>query len=176
MLMKRIDIRQNKILFIETIVVVIAILFALLLIFYSVLFSIFNDFRRQNYDEQYLLEIYQEDENDFNKLVTLIKDKEIETISHGLMIDKSENYVYINTLYYQSSSALEKSNLDDVAYYSYNIFDKYDFDVIENNNETVSFTYFSASVELVYDNLGNQLNSNREYKEINDNWYIHSFS
>lgn len=97
--MKRFNLRQNKLLFCETIFVIAVIIIAICLILYSSLFSIFNDLRRQNYDETYLLEIYQKEKSNLTNLVLLIKNNDVETISHGIMIDKTQNYYYVDSLY-----------------------------------------------------------------------------
>lgn len=148
--MKRFNLRQNKLLFCETIFVIAVIIIAICLILYSSLFSIFNDLRRQNYDETYLLEIYQKEKSNLTNLVLLIKNNDIETISHGIMIDKTQNYYYLDSLYYQTDSNLTKSKLKSISSYAYDIFDKYDFDVIENDDNSITFTYLSAGFELTY--------------------------
>lgn len=148
--MKRYNLRQNKLLFCETIIVIAVIIIAICLILYSSLFSIFNDLRRQNYDETYLLEIYQKEKSNLTNLVLLIKNNDVETISHGIMIDKTQNYYYLDTLYYQTDSTLTKAELNSISSYAYDIFDKYDFDVIENNDNSITFTYLSAGIELTY--------------------------
>ena len=173
--MKKFNLKHNRVLFIETIVAVTVIIIIISTILYSIFFDVFNDIRRQNYDEHYLSEIYREEKDNLNKLVSLIQQNDIETISHGITIDRTQNYYYLASLYYQTDTNLSETELNCISAYAYNIFDKYDFDEIKNDNDSVTFTFFSANIELVYGNLYDPFSSNEDDIKINDNWSILKF-
>lgn len=170
--MKQFHIKQNKFLLIQTIIFITLILLVCLLSIYSIIFEIFNDYRRQNYDDQHLIDIYEKDRDKFNTIVSLINDHNIDIISHGFLIDKTEKYFYLNTLYYQTNSYLDNKELNAISSNAYYLFDNYDFDVIENDNSIITFTYCSANIELVYDTSCSQADCGNYYKKVDDNWFV----
>ena len=170
--MKQFHLKQNKFLLVQTIILISVVLLVCLLSLYSIIFEIFNDYRRQNYDDNHLFEIYETDREKFNTIVLLINKYNIETISHGFMIDKTENYFYLDTLYYQTNSDLDNKELNAISTNAYYIFDNYDFDVIENDNSIITFTYCSSNIELVYDNSCNKADCGIYYKKLDDNWFV----
>ena len=170
--MKQFHLKQNKFLLVQTIILISVVLLVCLLSLYSMIFEIFNDYRRQNYDDNHLFEIYETDREKFNTIVSLINKYNIETISHGFMIDKTENYFYLDTLYYQTNSDLDNKELNAISTNAYYIFDNYDFDVIENDNSIITFTYCSANIELVYDTSCNKADCGIYYKKVDDNWFV----
>ena len=170
--MKQFHLKQNKFLLVQTIILISVVLLVCLLSLYSMIFEIFNDYRRQNYDDNHLFEIYETDREKFNTIVLLINKYNIETISHGFMIDKTENYFYLDTLYYQTNSDLDNKELNAISTNAYYIFDNYDFDVIENDNSIITFTYCSANIELVYDTSCNKADCGIYYKKVDDNWFV----
>ena len=139
--MENIDFKKHRLFLVETIVFVVIIAAFILGGIYSILFTVIDDVRRKDYDTDYLAEIYSSDKADFNEITSLIDKCNIENISHGDFVIKSEKYFYKDTLYYQTDLELtddEKSKITDLAY---ELFDKYDFDVIEFENGKVSFSY-----------------------------------
>ena len=147
--MKSIDFKKHKLFLVETIF--FAVIIALLIIG----------------------GIYSADKDDFSKIATLIERYNIEDISHGDFIIKSEKYFYKDTLYYQTDSELtddQKSKITDLAY---KLFDKYDFDVIESENEKVSFSYTNQSIDLVYSKSKTpHIGDEGLCKSIATNWYV----
>lgn len=172
--MKSIYFKNHKLFFAETIAIVVIIAIFIFGGIYSILFPVIDDVRRKDYDTDYLAEIYSADKADFNEMASLIDKCNIENISHGDFVIKSEKYFYKDTLYYQTDSELtddEKSKITDLAY---ELFDKYDFDVIEHENGEVSFSYANQSIDLVYSkNEPLHIDSDEGLcKSIATNWYV----
>lgn len=172
--MKYIDLKKHRLFLVETIVFVVIIAAFILGGIYSVLFLTLDDVRKRDYDTDYLAEIYSDDKDDFNEIASLIEKYNIENISHGSFVIKSEKYFYKDTLYYQTDSELtdnEKSKITDLAY---ELFDKYDFDVIEFENGKVSFSYIAQDIDLIYCKNKSPYIDSEEYlcKSIAKYWYV----
>lgn len=172
--MKYIDFKKHRLFLVETIVFVVIIAAFILGGIYSVLFPTLDDVRKRDYDTDYLAEIYSDDKDDFNEIASLIEKYNIENISHGDFVIKSEKYFYKDTLYYQTDSELtdnEKSKITDLAY---KLFDKYDFDVIESESGEVSFSYIAQDIDLIYCKNKSPYIDSEEYlcKSIAKDWYV----
>lgn len=172
--MNNIDFKKHKFFLVETIVFVVIIAAFILGGIYSILFSVIDDVRKRDYDTDYLAEIYSDDKDDFNEIASLIEKYNIENISHGSFVIKSEKYFYKDTLYYQTESKLtadEKNKITDLAY---ELFDKYDFDVIESESGEVSFSYIAQDIELIYCKNKSPYIDADEYlcKSIAKDWYV----
>ncbi len=172
--MENIDFKKHRLFLVETIVFVVIIAAFILGGIYSVLFPTLNDVRKRDYNTDYLSEIYSDNKDDFNEIASLIKKYNIENISHGSFVIKSEKYFYKDTLYYQTDSKLtadEKNKITDLAY---ELFDKYDFDVIQSESGEVSFSYISQDIELIYCKNKSPYIDSDDYlcKSIAKDWYV----
>ena len=169
-----IDFKKHKLFLAETIAFVVIMAIFIFGGIYSILFPVIDDVRRKDYDTNYLTKIYSADKADFNEMAKLIDKCNIENISHGDFVIKSEKYFYKDTLYYQTDSELtdnEKSKITDLAY---ELFDKYDFDVIEFENGKVSFSYIAQDIDLIYCKNKSPYIESEEYlcKSIAKDWYV----
>lgn len=169
-----IDFKKHKLFLAETIAFVVIMAIFIFGGIYSILFPTLDDVRKRDYDTDYLAEIYSADKADFHEMAKLIDKCNIENISHGNFVIKSEKYFYKDTLYYQTDSELtdnEKSKITDLAY---KLFDKYDFDVILSENGEVSFSYIAQDIDLIYCKNKSPYIDSEEYlsKSIAKDWYV----
>lgn len=159
------NIRLNKPLKIQTIVIISLFLIFVILEIYCIAFQWYNDNKKASYDLAYLEKIYNEDEKLFNSCADLINGNHILTVSHNKVdINNIKNSILNNTLYYEFVSSDKGMN----GYYEIEkLFDKYDFDVVEKKDNKICFYYFSPSIQLVYSEHEIKCN-----KKIADFWYV----
>ena len=89
-----IDFKKHKLFLAETIAFVVIMAIFIFGGIYSILFPTLDDVRKRDYDTDYLAEIYSDDKDDFNEIASLIEKYNIENISHGSFVIKSEKYFY----------------------------------------------------------------------------------
>ena len=85
-----------------------------------------------------------------------------------------EKYFYKDTLYYQTDSELTDNEKSKIADLAYELFDKYDFDVIESESGEVSFSYIAQDIDLIYCKNKSPYIDSEEYlsKSIAKDWYV----
>ena len=144
--MKYIDFKKHRLFLVETIVFVVIMAIFIFGGIYSILFPVIDDVRRKDYDTNYLTKIYSADKADFNEMAKLIDKCNIENISHGDFVIKSEKYFYKDTLYYQTDSEFGE----------------------------VSFSYIAQDIDLIYCKNKSPYIDSEEYlsKSIAKDWYV----
>lgn len=134
----------------------------IILSFYSLVFTEIRNVRVKSYDYDYFLSIYEQDSKSFSRAVEFIDEKKIVTVSHSKnLIDK--DWILIDTLYYEfdkKPNELSKNNILN------ELFDRYDFDVIVKENDSVLFYY--PDICLIH----SKEKKNAGWNEIDDNWYL----
>ncbi len=155
----------NKPLKIQTVIIILLIFIFIILETYCIVFQWYNDNKKSSYDLVYLEKIYNEDEKLFNNCAERINENNILTISHNKSdINNIKNSVLNNTLYYEFAGTKKSLN----GYYDVEkLFDKYDFDVIEREDDKIYLSYFSPSIQLVYSK-----HKVKNSRRISDFWYV----